>query len=96
MGLFHRVFSLVDSMNMNQDHPKMIRLPRTTADELVLASILIPLACSELNAEFSPEVFCSDASNQKGAFCEAVIPEQVAEVLWKTCLLYTSPSPRDA
>ncbi|CAK9104540.1 Protein disulfide-isomerase 5-4 (AtPDIL5-4) (Protein disulfide-isomerase 7) (PDI7) (Protein disulfide-isomerase 8-2) (AtPDIL8-2), partial [Durusdinium trenchii] len=39
-----------------------LQLCSTTADELVLASILIPLACSELNAEFSPEVFCSDVT----------------------------------
>ncbi|CAK9013947.1 unnamed protein product [Durusdinium trenchii] len=68
----------------NQD-PKIIRLPRTTAKELVLASVLVPLMCAELSAEFSTQVFCSDASSNVGAFCAATVPRAVSRVLWKVC-----------
>ena len=85
MGLFHKVFSLVDSASIDPNHPKIIRLPRTTANELVLASVLVPLMCAELSAEFSTQVFCSDASSNVGAFCAATVPRAVSRVLWKAC-----------
>lgn len=61
----------------------MVALPRLVANEFVLASVLIPLACSELNAEFTDSIFCSDASMFKGAFCTAPVSQSVCEVLWK-------------
>ena len=84
MGLFGKVFQLVDPSKVNANEPKMLALPRAVANELVLASILIPFANSELNSEYTSEIFCSDASAFKGAFCSAVVPPLVNEVLWQS------------
>lgn len=62
----------------------MVKLPRAVACELCLVATLMPLAVTELSAPYHTEVFCSDASEKKGAFCKAVIPEHIVRVLWKS------------
>ena len=84
LSLLDRSFHLVDQHAFDANHPKMIRLPRSVACELCLVATLMPLAVTELSAPYHPEVFCSDASDTKGAVCKAVIPEHVLRVLWKS------------
>ena len=57
-------------------------LPRSTAQELVLASIFSFLAISDVTARFVDRVFTSDASMTKGAFCSRAISPEIAQVLW--------------
>lgn len=83
MSLSGKVFSLVDASTLKASEPKMLRLPRQTANELVLASVLIPFAASELSADYMSQIFCTDASSAKGAFCSASVRLEVSEVLWK-------------
>lgn len=84
LSLLDRSFHLVDQYAFDANHPKMIRLPRSVACELCLVATLMPLAVTELSAPYHPEIFCSDASDRKGAVCKAAIPEHILRVLWKS------------
>ena len=84
LSLLDRSFHLVDQNAFDANHPRMVKLPRAVACELCLVATLMPLAVTELSAPYHTEVFCSDASEKKGAFCKAVIPEHIVRVLWKS------------
>lgn len=83
MSLFAESYKLVDATSVEPNNPKMIKLPRSVAQELCLASILVLFAVSNIAAPFSQKIYCSDASTEKGAFCSTVVEEEMAEVLWK-------------
>ena len=84
MGIFNKVFQLVDAAHIDPNDPKLVALPRTVANELVLAAVLAPLMVSELSAPWHEEIFCSDASQTHGAYCSARVGAELCEVLWKT------------
>lgn len=81
--LFHS-HTFVDAMTMDALHPKVVPLKRRVAQELALLGILAPLMVSDLSAPIQNRVFTSDSSGPKGAFAEAVVPDDVARVLWRT------------
>ena len=85
MGLLHRVYDLVQGSVVDPNRPKICRLPRSVANEFVLAAILMPLASSDLSADFNTLLYCSDASSRMGAFCSASIPRDLSSVIWKAC-----------
>eukprot|EP00438_Fugacium_kawagutii_P018756 Skav204395 [mRNA] locus=scaffold2947:164542:176525:+ [translate_table: standard] len=60
----------------------VFELPRSTADELVLASILGFIAVSDVSVAYHHEVFATDASMQKGAVVSRPVSPEVAKVLW--------------
>ena len=66
------------------EHPVLWPLSRATADEFVLSAILLPVLASNIQAPVLQSVFASDASNHKGAFCEAPLPEPVATLVWQS------------
>ena len=84
MSVFSSSFKLVDSRTFNPSHPRIIKLPRSVATEPTLLATMMPLAVSDLSAQYHPEIFCSDASSNKGAFCRASISPELLPVLWKT------------
>ena len=47
--------------------------PRKEAQELVLLASLAPVVCTNISADFSDKLFCSDSSMSTGAFCSAPI-----------------------
>ena len=51
---------------VDANKPKLVKLSRTVANELVLLAALMPLAISD----FCPSIFATDASSFKGAICE--------------------------
>ena len=53
MSLLSRSFSLVNASEVNELKPRLVALPRAVCDELVLVAVLLPLALSDLSAEFS-------------------------------------------
>lgn len=83
MAVLQHSFKVVDMTKFDRDSPKLVKLTRKVADELVLLSCLMPLACTELSADYDNRVFCTDASNSKGAILQAPISREIAEVLWK-------------
>ena len=82
MSILNRAFKLVDASNVDASYPKLVALPRAVATELVLLSISVPFAVSDLSAVFREEVFCTDASLERGAICSAKIPLRLSRVLW--------------
>eukprot|EP00435_Cladocopium_sp_Y103_P033434 s3041_g8.t1 len=85
MSVLQRCFHLVNQNAMDVNSPKLVHLPRQTANELVLLAALMPLALSDMGAEYFPRVFATDASSTKGAICSAVVEPKVIRALWKTC-----------
>ena len=84
MSILNDSFRVVNIDQYSNFTAKLVPLSRAVANELCLLAVLIPLAQSELNAPFSDRIFCTDASNTKGAILSAQVPRPVSEVLWKT------------
>lgn len=57
-------------------------MPRSTAQELVLAAILSFVSVSDVSAKFTEKIFASDASLAKGAFCSREVSSETAQVMW--------------
>ena len=85
MSILAKAFSLVTSAEVCEQHPKLVPLPRAVCDELVLVAVLLPLALSDLSAEFCPQIFATDSSKDKGAVVSSFVSPRVAEYLFKSC-----------
>ena len=85
MSLLSKAYHVVDQNAVDQNSPKVIGLSRAVANELVLMSVLMPLAISDLSAGYYDGIFSTDASSFKGAICEAKVPERITAALWKSC-----------
>eukprot|EP00438_Fugacium_kawagutii_P023074 Skav201172 [mRNA] locus=scaffold65:774040:778439:- [translate_table: standard] len=83
MSVLNKAFHVVDIDAFNRDDPKLVPLSREVANELVLLSVLFPLALTELSAPFDDTIYCTDASMSRGAALSARVPPVVAETLWK-------------
>ena len=64
------------------DASEVLQLPRSVADELVVASILGLFALTDVSVPYSDRVFATDASMSKGAFTSRVIGEECSELVW--------------
>ena len=85
MSIMNRVFHVVDGASYNPNEPKVVALTRSVADELVLLSVLVPLAMHEISAGYDPTIYATDASDTMGGICSAKVGESVTEVLWRQC-----------
>ncbi len=83
MSILNASFRLVDSSSISQSKPRLIRLPRAVANELVILSLLVRMAVSDLRAEASERVFATDASTLKGAICSAPTDVEFSQFLWR-------------
>ena len=61
---------------------EVLVLPRQTAEELVLASILSLVASSNVQVPYCNRVFATDASLRKGAVTSRLVDPEVAKVIW--------------
>lgn len=84
MSILSESFHLVASSDVNQDKPKVTKLPRKVALELVLFAVLSPLMVSDLSAELSSTVYATDASDAKGSYVCTHVWQDVARALWRT------------
>ena len=85
MSLLSKAFSLVCAADVCELKPRLVPLTRAVADELVLAAVLLPLALSDLSADFLPEVFATDSSKDKGAIVSCPLSRRTSEYLFKSC-----------
>ena len=83
MSVFQHSFNLVKIDAFDRNHPKVIPLPRKVADELCIAATLIPLMLTDIATPFDHRVFCTDASNTRGAALSAEVGDQISQVLWR-------------
>ncbi|CAK8989711.1 Uncharacterized protein SCF082_LOCUS1929 [Durusdinium trenchii] len=84
MALLQHLFKIIPPEELDSEKPVLRLLPRKAADELVLGAVLLPIMVLNVKAEVSQTIFSTDASNLKGAVCEASIPKKVAEALWQS------------
>ena len=84
MGLFNESHHLVDMDFFDQNHPKLVPLPRSTAEELLLAAILVPVFQTNLASGFGDFIFATDASEARGSVCQAPLDCDLQEVLFRT------------
>ena len=84
MAILQDSFKVVDMLTFDREHPRAIQLTRKVAGELVLLAVLAPLAVTDISVPFSRDIYCTDASLEKGAILKASVSKDVAEVLWKT------------
>lgn len=82
MGVLNKSFKRVNASEIDSSRPKLVSLPRAVADELVLISLLVPFAITDVAAQFCDRIFCTDASLQKGAVCSADVERGLARKLW--------------
>ena len=83
MSVLARSFGLVRAQDLGRI-PRVIGLPRSVAQELVLLAILAPLAVSNLGAVLADSLYATDASEQKGAFVSSTAPPFLVRSLWRT------------
>ncbi len=83
MSILNASFRLVDSTSISPAKPRLIRLPRAVACELVILSLLVCFAVSDLCAEAADKVFATDASLKKGAVCSAPVDMEFSQFLWR-------------
>lgn len=79
--------SLIDgfflsSTKCQRDVGSVFALDRSVAQELVLLASIAPLVVSNVAVDYLPEIFATDASNQKGAIVKAPVEDCLQESLW--------------
>eukprot|EP00435_Cladocopium_sp_Y103_P035124 s3074_g9.t1 len=82
MSVLDLVFKTVPNETSGPSASSLFSLPRRHANELAIASALLPVASSNLLSPVSQTVFASDASTEKGAFCSCRVSEEVSKALW--------------
>ena len=83
MSIMQDSFRVVSMDSFDRNRPKIIPLSRSVMDELVLLAALMPLSIYELSAPLDNQVYCTDASCDRGAVLSADISPKVMNVLWK-------------
>ena len=83
MSILQKAFKVVQVAEFDKNNPKLVPLSRSVAEELTLLAVLMPLAVIDLGVPFDDQVYCTDASNQRGAVLAAPICPKVGQVLWK-------------
>ena len=84
MSIFDKVYHCCDMASVDQLNPKLIKLDRKVKEELTLIAVLAPMVCTDLAARTIPKAFATDASDRKGAYVSADIPEVLAKMMWRT------------
>ena len=84
MSLLAKSYHLCPSDGIDQDHPKVVPLSRSVAEELTLLSVLVPFMTCDLSATLDEKLYATDASESKGAYVEKTVPEEVARAMWRT------------
>lgn len=84
MSIFNEVFRVIPPAALDTSRPKMWRLSRKAADELLVAAALAPIMVSNLAVPFKEEIFATDASGVKGGIVSSEVPIGLAKILWRT------------
>eukprot|EP00435_Cladocopium_sp_Y103_P069119 s624_g32.t1 len=82
MSILGALYKVIPHAELDTEHPQLRKLPRKAAEELILSSVLLPVLVSDIKSPLHEWIYASDASNSKGAFCEAKVSEQVQLPLW--------------
>ena len=85
MSVLFASHKLVDTSKLDSTstRPRVLTLPRVSAQELLLLAVLSPLICSDLSTPFADKLFCTDSSDAKGAVVSTPVHRRLSEYLWK-------------
>lgn len=75
---------MIPSDELDPEHPRLRKLSRAAADELVLLSCLAPVICTNLATPFSQHVYATDASMAKGGIVAAKVEEPLSALVWRS------------
>ena len=84
MSILDRVHRFADLSVVDQARPRVMDLPRSVAQELVILSVLAPLISSDLSPKLLTEVFATDSSDLKGAIVSTEVDQDLARSLFRT------------
>ena len=84
MAILAELFRVIPPDQLNVEKPQTWPLSRKAADELILSSVLLPIAVSDAKMPFHQWLYASDSSSTKGAFVQAKISASLAEPLWQS------------
>ncbi|CAK9006222.1 unnamed protein product [Durusdinium trenchii] len=85
MGIFSAAHGVVQADEVDSAHPRLVPLSRKVANEFVIASVLAPLAVSDLAARFEDKIYSTDASDSRGAITSAPLDPVHVGHLWRAC-----------
>ena len=83
MSVLFASHKLIDTSALNASRPRVVTLPRGSAQELLLLAVLAPAMCSDLSIPFSEKLFCTDSSEAKGAVVSTTVSPDLSRYLWK-------------
>ncbi|CAE7887125.1 unnamed protein product, partial [Symbiodinium microadriaticum] len=84
MSVFSAVYEVCHAATVRPSRPVLRSLPRPAAQELVLISVLSPLACCNVAASFNGRLYATDASEDKGGYVVAEASADLLRPLWRT------------
>ena len=84
MSLLNESFRLA-SLHDDKPDAALIPLPRTVVCELVLVSVLMPMAVTDISVPFDDKLFATDASDDRGAICSVAARPEVTKILSRAC-----------
>ena len=92
MACFDKVFSFVDATKVDSSCPRVVDLPRSVADELVVAAALSHLLASDVSAPWAERLFATDSSESRGAIVQSPTSKEITSVLWSSTLKAAGPA----
>ena len=84
MSVFSSIYDVCPSSSVKPGKQTLRPLPRPAAQELVLASLLSPLASCDLAAPFGDRLYATDASELKGGYVWTEASIELLRPLWRT------------
>ena len=85
LSILNSAYGLVDASKLDSSLPKLVSLPRSVCQELVLVSILSVMAVTDLSLDVNEKVFATDASMSHGAIVSTNLPKKLAWMITRMC-----------
>ena len=85
MCILQTAFGLVDSSYSSSSPPRIIKLPHSVRDELIVLAVLAPLVLTNIGALFGSHAFATDASQDMGAIVSSPMSSQMQSLLFRVC-----------
>ena len=85
LSILNDSYRLVNGSEVDADHPKLVALSRKVCEELTLASVLAPLAVTDLGVGMLDHLYATDASNTHGAIVSAEVDEKIPWFVSRCC-----------
>ena len=89
---FDKVFSFVNATEVDSNCPRVVDLPRSVADELVVAAALSHLLASDVSAPWAERLFATDSSESREAIVQSPTSKEITSILWSSTLKAAGPA----